>query len=160
MIASRRSRLAETEIAALASSTTGSRPANSPPAAAPATGSASPGRSRSNPNAVAASPNPGRLWLPVEEVVKDLNRFLRGWAAYFRYGHCADRFRKIEQHARDRLAVFIGKRHKRGHGFGWSVLAYTSTDFCGLLSLNGTVIAPRADKPWREKPNAAGERRR
>jgi len=101
-----------------------------------------------------------RLRLPVEEVVKDLNRFLRGWANYFRYGHCTDRFRKIEQHARDRLAVFLGKRHKRGRGFGWSVLAYQSRDFCGLLSLNGTAIAPRADKPWREKPNAGGERRR
>ena len=31
---------------------------------------------------------------------------------------------------------------------------------CGLINLNGTVIAPRADKPWREKPNAGGERRR
>jgi RNA-directed DNA polymerase len=25
---------------------------------------------------------------------------------------------------------------------------------------NGTVIAPGANKPWREKPNAGGERRR
>ena len=101
-----------------------------------------------------------RLRLPVEEVVKDLNRFLRGWANYFRYGHCTDRFHKIEQHARDRLALFIGKRHKRGRGFGWSVLAYKSRDFCGLLSLDGAAIAPRADKPWREKLNAGGERRR
>ncbi len=31
---------------------------------------------------------------------------------------------------------------------------------CGPLSLNGTVVAPRANKPWREKPNAGGERRR
>ena len=101
-----------------------------------------------------------RLRLPVEEVVKDLNRFLRGWAGYFRYGNSAARFRKIEQHARLRLAVFIGKRHKRGRGFGWSVLAYQSADLCGLLSLDGTVIAPRAAKPWRGKPNAGGERRR
>ena len=56
--------------------------------------------------------------------MEDLNRFLRGWAGYFRYGHSASRFDKIEQYARDRLAVFIGKRHKRGRGFGWSVLAY------------------------------------
>ncbi len=90
-----------------------------------------------------------RLRLPVEEVVKDLNRFLRGWAGYFRYGNSAARFRKIEQHARLRLALFIGKRHKRGRGFGWSVLAYKSADLCGLLSLDGTVIAPRAAKPWR-----------
>ena len=101
-----------------------------------------------------------RLRLPVEEVVKDLNRFLRGWAAYFRYGNSAARFHKIAQHARLRLALFIGKRHQRGRGLGWSVLAYESADFCGLLSLDGAVIAPRADKPWREKPNAGGERRR
>jgi len=101
-----------------------------------------------------------RLLLPVELVVEDLNRFLRGWANYFRYGHSAIRFDKLQQHARDRLALFIGKRHKRGRGFGWSVLAYQSTDYCGLFNLNGTVIAPRANKPWRERPNAGGERRR
>ena len=50
--------------AAPAWSTTGSRPVNSPPAAAPATGCASPGLSRSKPNAVAASPNPVTLTLP------------------------------------------------------------------------------------------------
>jgi RNA-directed DNA polymerase len=101
-----------------------------------------------------------RLLLPVEVVVEDLNRFLRGWAGYFRHGHSATRFRTIEQHARDRLALFLGKRHKRGRGFGWSVLGYLSPNQCGLVSLNGTVIAPRANKPWREKPNAGGERRR
>jgi group II intron reverse transcriptase/maturase len=101
-----------------------------------------------------------RLLLPVEAVVEDLNRFLRGWANYFRYGHSAIRFGNLQQHARDRLALFIGRRHKRGRGFGWSVLAYQSTDYCGLFNLNGTVIAPRANKPWRDRPNAAGERRR
>jgi group II intron reverse transcriptase/maturase len=101
-----------------------------------------------------------RLLLPVEVVVADLNRFLRGWSGYFRYGHSAARFDDIMQHARDRLALFIGKRHKRGRGFGLSVVCYLSPNQCGLLNLNGTVIAPRANKPWREKPNAAGERRR
>ncbi|KZM75582.1 group II intron reverse transcriptase/maturase [Nocardia terpenica] len=100
-----------------------------------------------------------RLWLPVEEVVKDLNRFLRGWAGYFRYGHSAVRLETIEDHARIRLALFIGKRHKRGRGFGWTMVN-RSPDRCGLLNLRGTVVAPRANKPWREKPNAGGERRR
>lgn len=72
----------------------------------------------------------------------------------------AIRFDKLQQHARDRLALFIEKRHKRGRGFGWSVVAYQSTDYCGLFNLNGTVIAPWANKPWRERPNAGGERRR
>jgi RNA-directed DNA polymerase len=101
-----------------------------------------------------------RLLLPVEVVVGDLNRFLRGWAGYFRYGHSAARFHKIEQHARDRLALFIGKRHKRGRGFGWSVMGYKSGNFCGLWSPVGTVITPGPNRSWREKPNAGGERRR
>lgn len=101
-----------------------------------------------------------RLLLSVETVVQDLNRFLRGWAAYFRYGHSTVRFDKIRQHALQRLALFIGKRHKRGRRFGLNVVAYRSSDQCGLISLHGIVVAPRAGKPWREKPNAGGERRR
>jgi Group II intron, maturase-specific domain len=30
-----------------------------------------------------------RLWEPVEWIMEDLNRFLRGWAGYFRYGNSA-----------------------------------------------------------------------
>ena len=41
-----------------------------------------------------------RLLLPVEDVVQDLNRFLRGWAGYFRYGNSARPFDKINLHAR------------------------------------------------------------
>lgn len=33
-----------------------------------------------------------RLLLPVEVVTGDVNRFLRGWAGYFRYGTSARRF--------------------------------------------------------------------
>jgi hypothetical protein len=101
-----------------------------------------------------------RLLLSVERVVEDLNVFLRGWAAYFRYGHSTIRFGKIRNYAVDRLTLFIGKRHKRGRSFGMAVVGYLSPDRCGLINLNGTVVAPRANKPWREKPNAGGERRR
>jgi RNA-directed DNA polymerase len=101
-----------------------------------------------------------RLLLSVETVVEDINVFLRGWAAYFRYGHSTIRFDKISDYAVDRLTLFIGKRHKRGRGFGMSVVGYLSPDRCGLISLKGIVVAPRANKPWREKPNAGGERRR
>jgi group II intron reverse transcriptase/maturase len=101
-----------------------------------------------------------RLLLRVETVVGDINMFLRGWAAYYRYGHSTVRFGKIRNYALERLTLFIGKRHKRGRGFGLSVVAYLSPDQCGLVSLNGIVAAPRAGKPWREKPNAGGERRR
>jgi RNA-directed DNA polymerase len=101
-----------------------------------------------------------RLLLSVETVVQDINLFLRGWAAYFRYGHSTARFDKIRNYALERLAIFIGKRHKRSRGFGWQVLVRLSPNQCGLISLDGTVVAPRANRPWRERPNAGGERRR
>ena len=54
-----------------------------------------------------------RLLLPVEEVVQDLNRYLRGWAGYFRYGNSARHFNRIEYHAVDRLVLFVANRHRR-----------------------------------------------
>ncbi len=54
-----------------------------------------------------------RLLLPVEVIVEDVNRFLRGWAAYFRYGNSARHFDKIRDYARMRLALVIAKRHQR-----------------------------------------------
>ena len=46
-----------------------------------------------------------RLLLAPEWMVEDLNRFLGGWAAYFRYGNSAARFDKISEYARMRLAL-------------------------------------------------------
>jgi len=58
------------------------------------------------------------------------------------------------------IPTFVAKRHGRAPGYGLSVVAYRSTNRLGLITLNGTVAAPRASKPWREKPNAGGEGRR
>jgi RNA-directed DNA polymerase len=101
-----------------------------------------------------------RLLLPTEAVVGDLNRFLRGWAGYFRYGHSAVRLRKIRGYALFRLALFEAKRHKRRLAWGKSKVWY-APDRYGLISLDGIIAAPRAGQPWRrDKPNAGGERRR
>jgi RNA-directed DNA polymerase len=104
----------------------------------------------------------GRRWLPLppEAIAQDVNAFLRGWAAYFRYGHSAQRLSKIRQYARMRLALFISKKHRRSRAFGWQVMLTSSPRELGLISLYGIVVAPRAGKPWRERPNAGGERRR
>jgi RNA-directed DNA polymerase len=101
-----------------------------------------------------------RLPLPPEAIAQDMNMFLRGWVAYFRYGHSARRLSKIRQYARMRLALFISHKHRRSRGFGWRVMLVSSPADLGLISLYGIVVAPRAGKPWREKPNAGGERRR
>ena len=101
-----------------------------------------------------------RLPLPPEVIAQDMNMFLRGWAGYFRYGHPARRLSKIRQYARTRLAMFISKKHRRSRNFGWQVMLSSSPGDLGLVSLYGITVAPRAGKPWREKPNAGGEQRR
>src|SRR5260370_23828324 len=53
-----------------------------------------------------------RLGLWPELIAEDLNGFLRGRAAYFKYGHSAQRLRKSRQYAGMRLAVFIRKEHR------------------------------------------------
>jgi group II intron reverse transcriptase/maturase len=90
-----------------------------------------------------------RLRVPVDDVVQDVNRFLRGWAGYFRYGNSARPFNKINHYALDRIARFVAKRHKRSRGYGWKAVAYQSPNRLGLINLNGTIVAPRPNRPWR-----------
>src|SRR5215470_14051464 len=64
----------------------------------------------------------GRLPLPPEAVVQDLNVFLRGWAGYFRYGHSARRLSKVRQYAWMRASLFISRKHRRSRHFGRQVM--------------------------------------
>ena len=72
--------------------------------------------------------------LSVEWIVEGVNRFLRGWAAYFRYGNSARHFDKIMEYARMRLAIVIARRHRRSRGFGWMAIAFQSSDCLGLIN--------------------------
>ena len=101
-----------------------------------------------------------RLLLWPELIAEDLNQFLHGWAAYFRFGNSTDRFGKISHYMRTRMALLIAKRARRSRKSGWAVLACRSPDQPGLITLPGIVVAPYPFKDWRVKPNAAGERRR
>ena len=89
-----------------------------------------------------------RLRWPVEQIVRDLNRFLRGWAGYFRYGNSTVQFDQIIRHADTRLALWMANRHQQPRRYGWQRLA-ASHDRLGLVSLNGTIVAPRPNRPWR-----------
>jgi len=89
-----------------------------------------------------------RLAAPVEQVVQDMNLFLRGWAGYFRYGNSAQAFDKTRNYAVMRLALFLAKRHQRPSAWGFAQV-YRSRDTFGLVSLNGIVAAPRPNRAWR-----------
>jgi len=101
-----------------------------------------------------------RLLLDPKWIVEDLNLFLRGWAAYFRFGNSAARFDKISEYARMRLERFISKRHRRSLAFGRWVVAFASPNRLGLVTLSGIVVAPRPFRDWQGRPNVTGERRR
>jgi RNA-directed DNA polymerase len=59
-------------------------------------------------------------------------------------------------HTYDRLCLFVAKRHKRGRPYARWLFARGLRRRVGLFDLHdGRVIAPRANKPWRVKPNAA-----
>ncbi|MEX2619339.1 MAG: group II intron maturase-specific domain-containing protein [Egibacteraceae bacterium] len=90
-----------------------------------------------------------RLCLPVEEIVRDVNRVLRGWAEYFRYGNSTRHLTKIRDYALERLALVVARRHQRPRRYGWSVVAFQSPNQLGLIRLEGIVVAPRPNRAWR-----------
>lgn len=90
-----------------------------------------------------------RMLLSVEDVVQDVNCFLRGWAGYFRYGNSARFFDKINHHTVVRLSLLVAKRHQMPTSYGWKMVAYESPNRMGLINLDGYVVAPRPNRPWR-----------
>jgi hypothetical protein len=91
-----------------------------------------------------------RLLLWAELIVEDLNRFLRGWAGYFRYGNSALVLGQIRNYALERLAIWLSKRRNRRRAWGRGIKqVLLSPDHMGLIILDGTVIPPRPFRPWR-----------
>jgi hypothetical protein len=82
-------------------------------------------------------------------VVGRVNRFLRGWVGYFRYGVSADAISRIRAFAADRLARLLARKHGRRPGWGRAVLFFNRRDQLGLLDLRGVVVPPRPHVPWR-----------
>lgn len=50
---------------------------------------------------------------PLEAVVEELNRYLRGWSQYFRYGHPRGAFRKVNWFVQRRMRRFLVTRSQR-----------------------------------------------
>jgi hypothetical protein len=92
--------------------------------------------------------------MPVEDIVRDLNLFLRGWANYFRYGNSARVLGQIRNYALQRLAIWLSKKGNRRRAWRWGLKQLLlSPNHMGLISLDGTVVAPRPFRrmsrvPW------------
>jgi group II intron reverse transcriptase/maturase len=60
-------------------------------------------------------------WVPLEDVVGNVNKTLRGWVAYFHYRNCSKVLTKVKTHAEQRLRTHLRRRHKvrrRISGYG------------------------------------------
>ena len=89
------------------------------------------------------------LLLSDEEVIKRVNRFFRSWAAYFRYGNSARFFNKIHSYAVAHLCTLVGSRHKGYAKLGWYLAVHKGKIYRRIVNLNGSILAPRPNRPWR-----------
>lgn len=82
---------------------------------------------------------------PVEEVVRGVNRFLRGWSAYFRHSNASRAFKSVQWHVNERLRRFLQRRRqKRGQGFH----RWTDAYLYGVLKLEN-IATGRTVRVWR-----------
>jgi RNA-directed DNA polymerase len=79
-----------------------------------------------------------RLPEPIEPIVTEVNRMVRGWGAYFRVGNPTRKFRAVDDYVRERLARFLAEKARRG---GRHRKRYTWALFekLGVYQLRGTV---------------------
>ena len=78
------------------------------------------------------------LMLPVEDVVRHLNRFLIGWRSYFRYGNSTTVFHDLDEFTMERLARFISNKHGH-HGRRYGLRVLIDHEGLGLVRLVGSV---------------------
>ena len=55
----------------------------------------------------------GRGWIPISDLMQQLNRHLAGWANYFGHGYPRQAFGKINSYVRERLIGHLRRRSQR-----------------------------------------------
>ena len=80
-----------------------------------------------------------RIGLPTIVVVQEVNAFLRGWGAYFRYGNSTQQFHQLDAYVMHRVACFIARKHKARTWRRGLVDLLGSHTGPGLYRLVGTV---------------------
>ena len=76
--------------------------------------------------------NRSTLWRPVEEVVPELNRQLKGWTGYFHYGNSSAVMAEVGQYVRNKLQRWLWRKHGCSSAL-WST--YTPEDLHERIGL-------------------------
>ena len=86
-----------------------------------------------------------RVGMELEDVINDLNLFLRGWGNYFRTGNAATKFVTLDRYVAWRLKRLLIKKRGRnlraGQAERWSRTWFHDQ---GLHKLMGTIRYPKA----------------
>lgn len=75
----------------------------------------------------------------VSFVVASLNRRLRGWGNYFRWGNSARKFHLIDGYVHQRLAIFMSTKHGLRRRRNWARFDREWVHSVGVYQLTGTV---------------------
>jgi RNA-directed DNA polymerase len=86
-----------------------------------------------------------RVGIELEETIRALNLFLRGWGNYFRTGNSSDKFRQLDRYVAWRLRRLLIKKRGRnlraGQAQRWTEAWFHDQ---GLHQLLGTIRYPKA----------------
>jgi len=79
--------------------------------------------------------NSQRCFVPIPQVIDDLNRWSRGWKNYFRHGHPSACFRDVNYHLLCRVSRHLHRRSQRAYRLPDGKTAYVHLHDLGLQRL-------------------------
>jgi group II intron reverse transcriptase/maturase len=80
-----------------------------------------------------------RLPEPIEPIVAEVNRVVRGWGAYFSVGNSTRKFRAVDRYVRERLVLFLAKKRRRRGRRSPKRINWALVGKLGVYRLQGTV---------------------
>lgn len=75
----------------------------------------------------------------IEEIVRRLNLFLRGWGNYFCWGNSAKKFSDLDRYVYERLVILMGKKHHIRGRSRYKRFNHAWFQRLGVYKLSGTV---------------------
>ena len=85
--------------------------------------------------------SPAMRTVPVTELIRRINRQLRGWGNYFGHGYWKDAFHEINGHVQTRLSIHLRNKSQRPYRLPEGQTLYQHLRALGWVHLRGQVSA-------------------
>jgi RNA-directed DNA polymerase len=83
--------------------------------------------------------SPQRCFMPIPQMIGEINRHLKGWANYYRYGYPRKAFSTINGYARQRLTTHLKRRSQRAYKPPEGRTYYEQLSRLGLIYLKHKI---------------------